>query len=116
MTAGDEGRAAARRAEERIEHIRALRQLQRARAEKNGGGAQVITGSDVDLLLAECDRRSRAVEVLRQAQDAGKYALALMRNRLSVEAPMNADIIRGYITKLEAALASPAPAAEDGDA
>jgi hypothetical protein len=37
----DEGRAAARRAEERIEHIRALRQLQRARAEKNGGGAQV---------------------------------------------------------------------------
>jgi hypothetical protein len=110
----DEGRAAARRAEIRERLITEIAQHQRFDRHSDMLIDRLM--SVVEIQLAECDRRSRAVEALRQAQDAGEYALALMRNRLSVEAPMNADIIRGYITKLEAALASPAPAAEDGDA
>ena len=39
-------------------------------------------------------------------RSALQYALALMRNRLDVEAPMNAAVIRGYIGELEAILSA----------
>jgi hypothetical protein len=60
MTAGDEGRAAARRAEIRKTILQII--------DRNGSEPMILLErvlTVVDPLLAECDRRSRAVEALK---------------------------------------------------
>jgi hypothetical protein len=112
MTA-DEGRAAARRAEirERLESFRSEPMILLER---------VLT-EVVDPLLAECDRRSRAVEALIDRVTLVAYSIGdvvtLGRFASSVDpvrlvTAWHVDL-RNALENANEALASPAPAAED---
>jgi hypothetical protein len=105
MTARDEGRAAARRAEIRKTILQII--------DRNGSEPMILLErvlTVVDPLLAECDRRSRAVEALLERFPSNRVLEQMESEGLKLCQASFVPI--ADVRRMRAA--PPAPAAEDG--